>query len=112
MLGLAEIVVFFVSVYLGVIIRFYDWQSYQIYSIEGSMQSIFPRAVIFTLIMFGVLTAMGLYQRDYREGPKSTFVRIISSFFYWTATYVPDFLHGTKPDFWAAEHSAWPFFVP
>lgn len=81
MLGLAEIVVFFVSVYLGVILRLYDWNSYQIYSIEGSLQSIFPRAVIFTLIMFGVMTAMGLYQRDYREGPKSTFVRIISSFF-------------------------------
>lgn len=80
MLGLAEIVVFFVSVYLGVILRFYDWHSFQVYSIQGSMQAIFPRAIVFTLIMFGVMTAMGLYQRDYREGPKTTFVRIIGSF--------------------------------
>lgn len=81
MLGLAELVVFFVSVYLGVILRFYDWHSFQVYSIQGSMQAIFPRAIVFTLIMFGVMTAMGLYQRDYREGPKTTFVRIIGSFF-------------------------------
>ncbi len=76
-----EIVIFFVSVYLGVILRFYDWHSFQVYSIEGSMQSIFPRALIFALVMFGVMTTMGLYQRDYREGPKTTFVRIVGSFF-------------------------------
>ncbi len=77
---MVEIVIFFVSVYLGVILRFYDWHSYQIYSIEGSMQSIFPRAIVFSMVMFGVMTTMGLYQRDYREGPKTTFVRIIGSF--------------------------------
>ncbi len=81
MLMTVEIVIFFVSVYLGVILRFYDWHSYQVYSIEGSMQSIFPRALVFTLVMFGVMTTMGLYQRDYREGPKTTFVRIVGSFF-------------------------------
>ena len=81
MLMTVEIVIFFVSVYLGVILRFYDWHSYQVYSIEGSMQSIFPRALVFTMVMFGVMTTMGLYQRDYREGPKTTFVRIVGSFF-------------------------------
>lgn len=81
MLMTVEIVIFFVSVYLGVILRFYDWHSYQVYSIEGSMQSIFPRAIVFSMVMFGVMTTMGLYQRDYREGPKTTFVRIIGSFF-------------------------------
>ena len=81
MLMTVEIVIFFVSVYLGVILRFYDWHSYQVHSIEGSMQSIFPRAIVFTLVMFGVMTTMGLYQRDYREGPKTTFVRIVGSFF-------------------------------
>ncbi len=81
MLMTVEIVIFFVSVYLGVILRFYDWNSYQVYSIEGSMQSIFPRALVFTMVMFGVMTTMGLYQRDYREGPKTTFVRIVGSFF-------------------------------
>jgi len=81
MLMAVEIAIFFVSVYLGVILRFYDWHSFQVYSIEGSLQSIFPRAMVFTLVMFGVMTTMGLYQRDYREGPKTTFVRIVSSFF-------------------------------
>ncbi len=77
----AEIVIFFVSVYLGVILRFFDWGTFHVYHIEGSLQSIFPRAVVFTLVMFGVMTTMGLYQRDYREGPKTTFVRIVVSFF-------------------------------
>ena len=81
MLMTVEMVIFFVAVYLGVILRFYDWHSYQVYSIEGSLQSIFPRAIVFALVMFGVMTTMGLYQRDYREGPKTTFVRIVGSFF-------------------------------
>ncbi len=80
---MVELAIFFVSVYLGVILRFYDWHSYQIYSIEieGPLQTIFPRAMVFMLVMFGVMTTMGLYQRDYREGSKTTFVRIVGSFF-------------------------------
>lgn len=81
MLGSVELAIFFVSVYLGVMLRFYDWDSYQIYTTEGSTEAIYPRALVFTLIMFGVMTATGLYQRDYREGPKTTFVRIVGSFF-------------------------------
>ena len=80
MLIVVEIVIFFLSVYLGILLRFYDWSSYQLYAIEGTLQSIYPRAIVFTLIMFTVMTTMGLYQRDYRESPKSTLVRVIGSF--------------------------------
>lgn len=77
MLGAAECLILLVSVYLGVTIRFLNWDD------AGALyvQPLFPRAAAFTLVMIAVMMAMGLYQRDYRDGPRTILLRLLLSFF-------------------------------
>lgn len=77
LLAIAEAIILFFSMYAGVKIRFLSLPAGQI-EIIGL---IFPKALIFTIVMMSIMTAMGLYQRGGREeGETGRFVRLVASF--------------------------------
>lgn len=79
-LGAAESLILFVSVYLGVTFRFFDWDFNNAYSDASLDGSVFSRAAIFSLVMICVMTALGLYQHDLRDGPRELLLRLGLSF--------------------------------
>ncbi len=77
LLAIAEAIILFFAMYAGVKIRFLSLPADQI-EIIGL---IFPKALIFTIVMMSIMTAMGLYQRGGREeGETGRFVRLVASF--------------------------------
>ncbi|MHB8699075.1 MAG: TIGR03013 family XrtA/PEP-CTERM system glycosyltransferase [Sulfuricaulis sp.] len=79
MLAVTEAIILFSSVYAGVALRFL---STDILGHRASVGLIFPKAVIFTLVMLTIMTAFGLHQRDVKqEGEWGNTVRFIISFF-------------------------------
>jgi sugar transferase (PEP-CTERM system associated) len=77
LMAVTEAVVLFGSMYAGTAVRFV-WED------PGDFESlgpIFPRAIIFTLVMLSIMTAFGLHQRDVKqEGEWGYPVRFIASF--------------------------------
>src|SRR3990172_3006552 len=77
LLVLTEAAVLFTSMYIGTALRFVGGE-------HGDFESIgpiFPRAIIFTLVMLSIMTAFGLHQRDVKqEGDWGYPVRFVSSF--------------------------------
>jgi sugar transferase (PEP-CTERM system associated) len=70
-------VVLFASMYIGTAVRF-SWEDPSDFE---SLGPIFPRALIFTLVMLGIMTAFGLHQRDVKqEGEWGHPVRFAASF--------------------------------
>ena len=61
---------FWVSIYLGVEIRFYGE------GIDKDLLPIWNKALLFSSVMFLSLTAMGLYKNLYREGLEGTILRL------------------------------------
>ncbi len=80
MLGLAEALILMVSVYLGVTLHMMENSSGQSLSLDGDLNGLVFKAGSFALVMLGVMMAMGLYQRDLRDGPKAIMLRIGLSF--------------------------------
>ena len=71
-----EAAVLFVSMYAGTALRFAGGGSH-----FSSVGPIFPRALVFSLVMLGIMTAFGLHQRDLmREGEWDHLVRFVASF--------------------------------
>ncbi|BAV34035.1 exopolysaccharide biosynthesis polyprenyl glycosylphosphotransferase [Sulfuricaulis limicola] len=77
LMAVTEAVVLFASMYIGAVVRF-SWEDPS--DIE-SLGPIFPRALIFTLVMLSIMTAFGLHQRDVKqEGEWGHLVRFVASF--------------------------------
>ena len=58
LLGASETLILFVSIYLGMSLRFLGGDS----GIDP--QQVLPKALVFTLAMVGIMTAVGLYERE------------------------------------------------
>lgn len=77
LMAVTEAAVLFGSMYAGIALRFI---STGIEHVE-TVGPVFPKAIVFTLVMLIIMTAFGLHQRDARqEGPWSHPVRFIASF--------------------------------
>lgn len=77
LMAIIEAAVLFGSMYLGTAMRFVGEDPGDI----ESLGPIFPRALVFTLVMLVVMTAFGLHQRDTRqEGQWGYTIRFIASF--------------------------------
>jgi len=79
-LGLLEFVIFAFSLYVGVGIRFIENGDITNIQLPSSVGEIYPKAIVFGLVMFLALGAMGLYQRRYRHGISGMSLRLISAF--------------------------------
>src|SRR3989344_7652228 len=76
LLALTEAAVLFASMYAGTALRFAGGGNY-----FSSVGPIFPRAMVFSLVMLSIMTAFGLHQRDLmREGKWGHLVRFVASF--------------------------------
>src|SRR3989344_5417706 len=76
LLALTEAAVLFASMYAGTALRFAGGGNY-----FSSVGPIFPRAMVFSLVMLSIMTALGLHQRDLmREGEWGPLVRFVASF--------------------------------
>jgi sugar transferase (PEP-CTERM system associated) len=77
LLVITEAVVLFLSMYAGTALRFISGR----YGDIESVGPILPRALVFTLVMLGIMTAFGLHQRDAKqEGSWGYSVRFLASF--------------------------------
>jgi len=76
LLGAVETLLLFISFYAGVELRFIE-------DIKDVLDvgPIYPRAIVFTLVMLGVMISLGMYQRDVREeGDWTYYSRFVASF--------------------------------
>ncbi len=80
MLGIAEILILLVSVYIGVVLFYLGDLGAAGEAPDPVFNGLLPRAGIFTLVLLLVMTAMGLYQRDLRDSPRTVMSRIWLSF--------------------------------
>lgn len=74
LLAAAELLILFLSAYLGVAIRFggsthVDW-----------VGPILPRAMVFALVMMGTMTALGMFTRQSQTGDLEYYMRFLASF--------------------------------
>lgn len=77
LLALIETIVFFSSMYAGAYIRFFlnsYWEGLQY------IGPIYPRAILFTVIMLIVMTTLGMYKREVKEGDWGYYSRLMASF--------------------------------
>ena len=79
-LGAAEALIFLVSVYIGVTLHVAHVGPNTGASTGVFDGPMFPKAMVFALVMLAIMMAMGLYQRDLREGPGSLLIRLSLSF--------------------------------
>ncbi|MDZ7654316.1 MAG: TIGR03013 family XrtA/PEP-CTERM system glycosyltransferase [Sulfurimicrobium sp.] len=71
-----EVLILMASVYLGTSIRFFS--STQLFS--SPFADIFPEAGAFAFVMVFSMTALGMYQLDYRESFRGTLHRLMPAF--------------------------------
>ena len=77
LLAMAEVVILFASMYAGIAVRFMSADIDHVVSVGP----VFPKAVIFSLVMLSIMTAFGLHQRDAKqEGEWGYAVRFVASF--------------------------------
>lgn len=74
MLALVEASVFFWSIPLGKFAR--SWSEGWIFSVEG----LFGKAFVFMLVMVSIMTAMGLYERNFWDGKADMMLRVAVGF--------------------------------
>jgi sugar transferase (PEP-CTERM system associated) len=79
LLVLAEAVMFMGAVYLAVSVRFLDI-SFGFNLVKGTSQWVFPRALLYAVVMLGVMTAFGLYGSALRRKDREYYARFLSSF--------------------------------
>ncbi len=75
-LFLVEVFILVVSVYVGISIRFLDNN----YSFTTKFDQFFLSACAFTLTMIFSMSALGMYQLNYREGFRNTLLRLMPAF--------------------------------
>ncbi len=68
-----ELLLLWLSIYVGVEIRFIGGES------TTELEPLYPKALLFTSVMFIALTAMGLYKNLYREGLNGMVLRLVLS---------------------------------
>jgi len=80
-LGIVEALAFFAAMYGGIALRFsLTGQDLDAIAAKPNLVfPIYPKAVIYTLVMMGIMTALGLYQRDLRSRDEH-WIRIIAAF--------------------------------
>ena len=71
-LGIAEAVILLFATYIGASVRFFDTSIVEVTETEP----VFSDAVIFTAVMIFIMTALGLYQRELKEGEWGYFPRL------------------------------------
>ena len=71
-----EVLILVASVYLGASIRFMD--SAELFSTPFA--NLFPQAGTFAFVMVLSMTALGMYQLDYREDFRRTLLRLMPAF--------------------------------
>ncbi|MFA7160698.1 MAG: TIGR03013 family XrtA/PEP-CTERM system glycosyltransferase [Kiritimatiellia bacterium] len=71
-----EVLILVASVYLGASVRFMD--SAELFS--SPFANLFPQAGTFAFVMVLSMTALGMYQLDYREDFRSTLLRLMPAF--------------------------------
>ena len=76
LLLMTEAVILLCSVYLAVEVRFAGMGDSMVVPVEPLL----PKALIFCFVMITTMTAMGLYQRDLREGIEGMLIRMGASF--------------------------------
>lgn len=59
-LAISEFLIFFLSIYIGVGIRFISQEA----GASASVEPLFPKAVLFAVVMLGSMISMGLYWRN------------------------------------------------
>lgn len=79
LLMLAEAVIHVVAVYLAVALRFLDIH-FVIYSPSGAPGWLLPRALLYALVMLGVMTAFGLYGSALHKNDREYQVRFLASY--------------------------------
>jgi sugar transferase (PEP-CTERM system associated) len=78
MMAITEAMILFSSVYAGIAVRF---MSTDMAEHRASVGSVFPKAMMFTIVMLAIMTAFGLHQRDVRqEGEWGYPIRFVGSF--------------------------------
>jgi sugar transferase (PEP-CTERM system associated) len=75
MLGIAEAIILLASVYVGAAVVMIGSNG-----TVASGRQLHLQAAVFALVMVSMMTAMGLYQRDSREGTKAQLLRLALSF--------------------------------
>ncbi len=75
-LAAVEAIVFVLSVYLGVELRYFSEGPADM----GVALKIVPRAIVFALVMMGTLTAFGMYTRESQSGDIGYYGRFLASF--------------------------------
>ena len=76
LLAAIEILALITSVYVGVWLRFME----NLREVEASVNAIWPKALVFAVVLVVMMTAMGMYQRSYREGMMGIILRILAAF--------------------------------
>jgi len=79
LLVLAELVLHIGAVYLAATVRFLDIH-FHLQSISGTPLWLFPRAMLYSLVMLGVTTAFGLYGSGLYMDDREYQVRFLASF--------------------------------
>jgi sugar transferase (PEP-CTERM system associated) len=79
LLMLAEAAIHVGAVYLAGALRFLD-VSFSLYSAEGTSEGVLPRALLYALVMLGVMTAFGLYGSALQRRDREYDVRFLASF--------------------------------
>jgi sugar transferase (PEP-CTERM system associated) len=79
LLMLAEAVIHVAAVYLAVALRFLDIH-FVIYSPSGAPGWLLPRALLYALVMLGVMTAFGLYGSALHKNDREYQVRFLASY--------------------------------
>jgi sugar transferase (PEP-CTERM system associated) len=74
-LFLLEIAILITSAYLGALIRFFDGT----HLVFPEVNNFFSSAVVFAFAMTFSMSALGMYQINFREGVKNTFLRLMPS---------------------------------
>src|SRR3989344_947647 len=76
LLAVTEVIVLFSSMYAGIALRFMTVDTEHIQSVGP----VFPRAFAFTVVMFTIMTALGLYYRELKEeGEWGYYARFLAS---------------------------------
>ena len=80
LLGLAEALILVVSIYVGAALAIAIGELAPAAGTLDIGMSVLSRAAVFSAAMLAGMVAMGFYQRDQRDGPLATIVRLLQSF--------------------------------
>lgn len=87
LLALAEASIFFIAIYLGAHLRFEEWAWQQVIPL-------WPRALVFAVVMLVCMTSLGLYNRETPKGNWLYYGKFVASFLLgWVAMTLIFYVH-------------------